>query len=763
MAEQVFYNTCPAAGCHLFCAVKVRVRDGRIAKVESADYPGQSGSRMVCLRGLSAIRFVYHPDRLKYPLKRAGKRGEGNWQRITWDEALDEIAGKLLDIKIKYGPEAVKIVSGGSSSVGLLNGKYVGQRFASLWGAGGEFEAKGWFSDGAVPAASLWLLGNSGQSHPLPDLLNSKMIVLWGRNTAVTNFLEMKTILDAKERGAKLVVISPLFDATAAKADTWVPVRAGSDSALAMAMINVVLERNLHDVEYLKNYTVGPFLVRDDNRQFLRQAGEYMVWDEGEGAAQSFRLAARPALAGSYNVNGIACTPAFELLRQRAALYTPAKAAVLTSVPAETIVRLAEDYARDRPHAIKMGYGLARMLNSNLAARAIITLAAVTGNIGVPGGGASSPVDYKPFTISGKPVTSPPRAPGEKKIPGSPSAPRGWDAIRQGKYPVKALLFTYTNYLSSYGQLQSYLDIFSKIDLITVADVFMTRTAQHADIVLPEATIFERDDICTSRDFVLRMEKAIEPLHESRPAWWIWTELARRVGLGGYFNHTAEDYISMLLDQPDPALDGITLERLNLEKLVHGNVPSQPPIPFKDKAFRTPSGKIEFYIESLADLGEELPLHKEPLESPRSSPLARLYPLSLLTVKPRNSTHTVLSNVDWLVQVEPRAYLDINPIDAQPRGIRDEDIVEVFNNRGRMKLRARLNQTVPPGTVNTSHGSTPEQFIEGHYNDLLYRVDDIDAIDRALEREPIVSDLMGGATYNSFDCLVEVRKAGEPK
>ena len=159
MEEKVFYNTCPAAGCHQFCALKVWVRDGKISKVESADYPEEPDARCICLRGLSSIRLVYHPDRLRYPLRRVGDRGGGKWERITWDEAFDTIASKLLEIKGKYGSQSLKVISGGSSSVGLLMGRLLGRRFSNVWGAGGVFESTGWLADGGMPAASLLILG----------------------------------------------------------------------------------------------------------------------------------------------------------------------------------------------------------------------------------------------------------------------------------------------------------------------------------------------------------------------------------------------------------------------------------------------------------------------------------------------------------------------------------------------------------------------------------------------------------------------------
>ncbi|MDP2645697.1 MAG: molybdopterin-dependent oxidoreductase [Desulfobacterales bacterium] len=759
MAEKVFFNGCPAAGCHQNCALKVRVRDGKIFKIESAEYPGEPTARVACLKGLASMRLVYHPDRLKFPLKRAGKRGEGKWTRISWDEAFDSIAGKLLKIKEIYGPQAVMVKEGGSSSVGTLMGRALGRRFASAWGAGGSFDTKGHFSDGGVPAASLMIFGTSGQSHDVQDYVHSKMLILWGGNPAETSFRQMKYFLDARDAGAKLVVIGPLFDATAAKADQWVPIRSGTDAALALGMMNVMITRGLFDKDYVAQHTVGPFLVRADDKHFMRRDGKYAVWDEKTGQPGNHDAVSNPALYGDFTIEGVRCKPAFELLAQRAAQYPPDKSAGITGVPPETIIKLAKEYATSKPAAIKMFHGMARTIHGSMGCRAIMVMAAMAGNIGIHGGGASTPMTPS-LPLNAKAVGSPPGAPGKRGMPGSKSAFRGWAMVRdENPYPVKALLGAYRNEMQSYGSMAGYQDIYSRMELVSVSDIFMTRTAQNADIVLPEASIFERDDIMVSHNHVLRMEKAIEPLYECKSALDIWSGIARRVGLAKYFDHSLEDYMRMLLDTRHPSLAGITLERLEQEKLVRADVPLVRDVPFADQKFPAPSGRIELYQERLLAFGEELPLHKEPLESPRSSPLAQKYPLSFFSVKGRTTTQSVLANIDWMQEVEDKALLDMNPVDADARGIKDDDPVVVFNDRGKAKLKARLNQTVPPGAVNTDHGPWPEHFLAGHYNDLLHRVDDLNNINPAMEIEPVVSDTRGACHQIVYDCLVEVAKA----
>jgi len=216
--------------------------------------------------------------------------------------------------------------------------------------------------------------------------------------------------------------------------------------------------------------------------------------------------------------------------------------------------------------------------------------------------------------------------------------------------------------------------------------------------------------------------------------------------------------MKVLLDTDHPSLAGITLERLEKEKIVRLNMPPTPTVAFPTKEFPTPSGKVEFYQERLIEFGEELPVYKERLESPGTSALAKNYPLTLLTVKDRTFTHTIMANVGWLREINPEPVLDINPVDAQRRGIEDNDMVLVFNDRGRVKLKARLNEAVPPETVNIDHGWWPEQFAEGHYADLDRRVDDLSIVIPSLDIEPVISDPFATTHLIPWDCLVEVKK-----
>lgn len=767
-SKKFYYSVCPFSGCHQHCGLKVWVNEGKIYKVESADYPGEKGWRSICLKGLASLRWQYHPDRLKYPLKRVGERGSRKFQRISWDEALDTIATKLLEIKEKYGARSVKIIPGGSSTVGVLSGRLMGQRFANVWGAGGEFEGGGWSVDAGLTSASLMVFGDPAQGHDCRDYKNSRLLILWGWNPAETSFRDMKFILDAKDAGVKLVVINPLYDATAAKADVWIPVKIGSDAALALSMMNEIIARKLYDSDYIAKYTVGPYLVRLDNGLFLTEAdilpggkaNKYLVWDQEENSALSLDSPIKkPAILGRFKLNGVLCATAFQLLCDRAAEYPVEKGAALTGVDARVITNLAVEYATSKPAAIKMSYALSYYFHGDMSCRAVMTLAAITGNVGVSGGGASVSLDDYPVVANQRAITSPRGAPMTKTIPGSINSIVGWQMIKEGKhYPVKALLIFNQNTLQTQGNAQAYIDILKEMELIVVSEIFMSWTASFADIVLPEAITYERSDIDIWKTYITRLQKAVEPYGESRPAFDIWSDLARRVGLGEYFTQTPEDMIKILLSSEHPSLQGTTLERLDREGMVRASVPQSPRVSFADKKFPTPSGKIQFYLEELAGLGEALPSHLELLESPRTSPLAKKYPLTLFSRKHRNLMNSVCANIDWLQEIEPEPVLYMNPGDASGRGIGGGDLVKVFNDRGLAVLKAKLTEMVPPGAVNIDHGWWPEHFVDGHYNLLLHHVTDQSVRTPALETERVIKEPRASTHVLLFDILVEVEK-----
>jgi len=689
------------------CSLLAHVRDGAITKIEPGDFPDPR-YRHICARGLAAMKLAYHPDRLKYPMKRLGVRGEGKWQRISWDESLDTIATKLKDISERYGSRSLLWAMSGS---GCLDQAYL--KFARC--CEGTFAGLIGFGDAAGPCGDRVSFGVDWGERYLTDLEKPGLCVFWGNNPAETQIMGIRMLMDAKERGAKVVVIDPRFTATASKADEYIQIRPGTDAALALGMINFIIEQGLYDSSFISNHTVGPFLVNGQTGLFLRERGivpgrsddHYLVWDTVTNEVRRHSdQGVTPALTGVYKVGGIECRPAFELLANKAREYTPDKVAEITEVPSDIICRLASEYSQRRPVASFRGMGLQRTFHGDLSFRAITALAAITGNVHLKG--PQPPVlNRRAFLQAGGRCAIMPLL----KI---------YDAIaKEDPYPIKALWIAKHNMLNQIANAKLVRDkLLPRLDFIVVVDLFMNASACYADILLTASSFLEQTDLMTPpignpgvHNYLQLQQKVIEPLYESKPDLEILTELAQKMGFGEYFNKSAEEYIDLLLSSGHPSVEGITLE-----KLKEGPVQVRPyPVP----TFSTPSGRIEFYSEKLLGLGQELPCYMEPLES-RRRPLAQRYPLSYFTTHSRYRVHSVFANVSWLRELESEPVLEINPSDAEARDIRDGDLVCAFNDRGKVKLKAKVHQGIRPGIVNVTQGWWPQHFAEGSHQDLTH-------------------------------------------
>ncbi|MFH1140803.1 MAG: molybdopterin-dependent oxidoreductase [Chloroflexota bacterium] len=739
--RRIVRTACPSHCGGNACGILAHVEDGRVVKLEPADFPDPS-VRRICAKGLALTQLLYHPDRLQHPLKRAGQRGEGKWQRISWDQALDEIAARLKDIAARYGSRSVGWLLGGPGGGTTKFGAYT--RFASLF-QGTRISAWG-VGDAAAPCAGRVTFG----AHRPPQFIafdDPKLNILWGTNPAESRPFSMRKLLDQKEQGVKLVVIDPIFTVTASKADEHISIRPGADPALALGMMNVILSEGLQDDAFMRQHTVGPFLVRADSRLFLREkdttasaSSTYMVWDTTSGRAQPQDApGVSPALSGSYTVNGIECHTAYQLLTDLISEYPPQRASQITGVPADTIQRLARAYATSRPASIHATHGLGRTYHGDLSFRAVCTLAALTGNIVLPGEGG-----HRQFELNWDPFLHPkPSQPSYSRL----AVLNMYNAITRGEpYPIKAVWFSFINFVNQCANSNRIVnELRPALELVVVADMFMTSTAQYADYVLPVCTFLEHTDLVHGPFPYLQLQqKVIEPLYESKSDISILTELAKRFGFEEFFNKSEEEFVALLLASRHPSVEGITVPRLKEGPAEMSLVPRAATA--SEVKFHTPSGKMEFYVERLRQLGEELPVHKEPLESART-PLARKYPLVFVQVHSRFRTHSMFANNPWIREINPQPVVEINPADALPRQIANGDMVLVFNDRGRAKLRARLNDGIRPGIVNITQGWWFRDFAEGGFNALTS-----DAVNPAqnVAFEPNMA---------MNDVLVEVKKA----
>jgi anaerobic selenocysteine-containing dehydrogenase len=728
--EATIRTVCPLHD-GLKCGLSVQTTNGVISKVSPAEFPDRI-DRGACAKGLATPQLVYHPDRLRHPLKRVGERGEDKWQQISWEEALNSISAKFQDLSQRYGSTSIAWINGLEDIQGAGY-----SRLASLT-KGTWVDLLG-FGDAAGPCADIATFGRLWGDAHLTQIEDPKLSIAWGYNPAETDYRRMRRIMADKKKGCRLIVIDPRLTPTALRADEYICIRPGTDGALALAMIHIVLEQGLQDDRFIAENTVGPLLVRDDNGLFLRESDliqggseqRFMVFDKDIGRAQLWDSpGVTPALTGEYSVAGKKCRPAYQLLADMVKEYTPEKASEITDIPPQVILHLATSYATQKPSCIYRGMGMQRSFYGDLAWRAINTLAAITGSINVE--------RLPNFVLNTRPVFMP--AGPYNHIPVLVL----YDAIAKGEpLVIKALWCAGNNFINQVPNTNRIAnELFPRLELIVVCELFMTATAKYADYVLPASSFYECEDVhikSAQYIYLQLQQKVIEPLYESKSDFQIAAELGRRMGFHEYFDKGEEAYIEELLASGHPTMEGITLEKLR-----EGPVPAKSSA--RPKEFRTPTGRIEFYVERLKKFGQELPVYLEAVESTRSAK-AKVYPLTLLSTHPRHRLHSVMANIPSLLRLDPEPTLMMNPLDAERRDISDGDVVRVFNDRGQVKVKVKLSQRIKPGVVDIAQGWWPEQYIEGHHNQLTH------------ERINPVQQFIREPNAALYDVLVEVRKA----
>ena len=691
-------TTIPVVGdedAHSQCKMLATVKDRRVSAIRGDPSDPESKGELT-LRGQHMLELLYAPDRLKYPMKRIGARGEGQWEQITWDEALTIVANKLNEIKRAYGAEAIDFHYGHYHS-GDMSGYLV--RLANLIGTPNVTTPNHICH---VPRIFLQWVFDFGAVVP-PDIAHTSCLIVWGGNPAYTNKPQSIAITEARARGAKLIVVDPRVTPCTEAADIHAQLRPGTDGALALGMLNVIIQEHLYDKDFVETWTVG-----------------------------------------------------FEQLASHVKAYPPETVEEITWVPAPTVREMARMYATTKPACISPRNALDQSTNAACAIRAINMLMAITGNLDVKGGNVIAlPVIMALNDISLNEMLPPEAAArrigAEKclfsKIFGTfPSAhtPSLWDAIlRDTPYPVKAMVVLAANPMLCATSSSVVEAALKHLEFLVVADLFMTPTAELADIVLPACTFLEKtrfalydahaDHYWNAPSRIVLSPKAVEPLDESWSDWKIVCELGRKLGLGEYFPwDTEEDAIDYQLEPL-----GITCD--DLREHPEGITITVPPLMYQKfsgffggvirsilgltmfrgypamyrkyegfmKGFFTPSKKVELYSGQLAELGcDPLPIYQEPAESPLSQPdLAKDYPLILIAgTKLPMYTHSMLRNIPPLHELFPENLLELNPETAAARGIGEGDMVRVSTPRGSIQCKARVTERIDPRVVQLYHG-----------------------------------------------------------
>jgi anaerobic selenocysteine-containing dehydrogenase len=677
-------------GCHGGCGVELHIKDGKLIKVEGdEDHPFLQGR--LCPRALAMTQYVYHPDRLQYPLKRVGERGEGKWQRISWDEAFDICEHRMREIKDRYGPEAIVFGQGTGRDAGgpLIFLAYAyGSPNWTLFGLSGiscftpRLAGMHMVSgDITFPDAAQFF----PERYEAPEWVPPKCIIHWARgirgSQCTDHYFSGHWVVDLMKQGAKLIAVDPRFTWAASRAEVWLQVRPGTDGALAMGLLNVIINENLYDKDFVEKWTHG-----------------------------------------------------FDQLKERVQDYPPQKVSEITWAPVEKIVKAARMYADSKPASIRFGQPIDSNSQATAVMHALNCLWTITGNLDVPGGNV---ICRPPFGVTIYPYSTQEviQLYGEefvanltKKRIGASQFPlvknfRAWalsdsilEQMETGEpYPIKGLWLFTNNFIAGTAQdPRRHYEAVRKLDFNVVVDVFMTPTAQAiADIVLPSTSFAEKDSVFTTGVILNAIHKNIQ-VAECRSGWDIHFELAKRLSPESV---PWENLDALFTERLKPS--GLTFKELRERSwaLAPKDHPSgSHPYrryekgqlrPDGEPGFRTPTGKVELYSTLFEEYGlDPLPYHEEPIESPISTPdIYEKYPLILITGR-RTPTfyHSEHRQIPWLRQFEKEPYVEIHPDTAKEIGVENGEWVWIEGVRGRVKRKLKTTPVVHPKMAMALHG-----------------------------------------------------------
>ncbi|WNS75960.1 molybdopterin-dependent oxidoreductase [Bacillus sp. DTU_2020_1000418_1_SI_GHA_SEK_038] len=746
--NEVTRFTYHTTNCGGRCAFKCTVRDGKFVKIVPNNWTDTRFST-VCLKGLSEIERIYSPDRLKTPLKRVGKRGEGKFVAISWDEALTEIHKKLSNSVNKYGSKSILF----SASSGI---EYTYQPLVTLLGA--QYVCEAGIDVGLANGLEECIGGQAYGyvQNETSDWVNSKTIIFLGCNILETTLTDSKFFYAAKNAGAKIITIDPNYSTTASKSDQWISIRPGTDGDLLLGMVTLILEKNWYDAEYLTKNTSSPFLVREDNKQLLRvdqskegnEENPFYVWDENSNSLMPYNAkGVKPQLEGEFTVDGVKVKTVFTALKENQKPYTLSWTSQKTEIEEVVIYELTKRYATAGPAVLGWGFGgIDKWTNADVAGHAGAILGALTGNIGRAGGAVGNALYHG--TSWSAALNSWELPPQFAQTPLEMTT----QDMRIKENSVRVVINLGNTLQQHFANLSKTEEWINSLDFLVTIDPFHNPSVNYSDIVLPASTAFESEydiiNMQVNRSHVLLSQRVIKPLHESKSDFQIEKEIAARFGLDHHLPKTPEDLQRHRLNSGDPRLEGITIEALRENNFIMRlKVPNEPYRGFTDQKYLTPSTKLEIYHEKMAQFDQALPNSDLPSEANENSSLAKKYPLQFSQAHTRYRVHSQFTNSRWINQIDPGPKLEINSKDAESRKLKTGDLVEIFNDRGSFQAKCKITEYLRPGQVRLHEGWWTEHMKAGNLQNVTN--DTLNERQYLLRYGPVIP-------YN--DTLVEVKK-----